>query len=90
MARPKMRLKLYQGLPFFYFSLTFRTPSFGRPVRQFNCRTNDARTREVDKPRRFTESQVVSITSSIPVLHTIPQLAPGTDMLHSPTFCLSH
>ena len=33
---------------------------------------------------------MVSITSSIPVLHTIPQLAPGTDMLHSPTFCISH
>ena len=36
------------------------------------------------------ESQVVSITSSIPVSHTIPQPAPGTDMLNSPTFCLSH
>ena len=35
-------------------------------------------------------SQVVSITSSIPVSHTIPQLAPGTDTLNSPTFCLSH
>ena len=35
-------------------------------------------------------SQVVSITSSIPVSHTIPQPAPGTDMLHSPTFFLSH
>ena len=35
-------------------------------------------------------SQVVSITSSIPVSHTIPQPAPGTDMLNSPTFCLSH
>ena len=33
---------------------------------------------------------MVSITSSIPVSHTIPQLAPGTDMLHSPTFSLSH
>ena len=35
-------------------------------------------------------SQVVSITSSIPVPHTNPQLAPGTDMLISPTFHLSH
>ena len=35
-------------------------------------------------------SQVVSITSSIPVSHIIPQLATGADMLHSPTFCLSH
>ena len=35
-------------------------------------------------------SQVVSITSSIPVSHTIQQPAPGTDMLNSPTFCLSH
>ena len=31
------------------------------------------------------KSQVVSITSSIPVSHTIPQLAPGVDMLNSPT-----
>ena len=36
------------------------------------------------------KSQVVSITSSIPVSHTIPQLSPGTDTLNSPTFCLSH
>ena len=35
-------------------------------------------------------SQVVSITSSIPVSHTIPQLAPEADMLNSPTFCLLH
>ena len=34
-------------------------------------------------------SQVVSIMSSLPVSHTIPQPAPGTDMLNSPTFCLS-
>src|SRR3954463_5046856 len=34
-------------------------------------------------------SQVVSITSSIPVSHTISQPAPGKDMLNSPTFCLS-
>ena len=32
---------------------------------------------------------MVSITSSIPVSRTIPQLAPGKDMLNSPTFCLS-
>ena len=36
------------------------------------------------------KSQVVSITSSIPVSHTIPQLAPEADMLNSPTFRLSH
>ena len=36
------------------------------------------------------KSQVVSITSSIPVPHTIPQLAPGADMSNSPTFHLSH
>src|SRR4051812_5324041 len=29
-------------------------------------------------------SQVVSITSSIPVLHIIPRPAPGQDMLNSP------
>ena len=34
--------------------------------------------------------QVVSITSSIPISHTIPQLALGADMLNSPTFRLSH
>ena len=33
---------------------------------------------------------MVSITSSIPVSHTIPQLAPGKDMLNSPIFCLLH
>ena len=55
MARPKIRLKPYQGLPIFSFSLTFRTLLFGRPVRQFNCCTNDARTREAEKPRRITE-----------------------------------
>ena len=36
------------------------------------------------------KSQVVSITSSIPVSHTIPQLASEADMLNSPTFRLSH
>ena len=36
------------------------------------------------------KSQVVSITSSIPVSHTIPQLAPRADVLNSPTFRLSH
>ena len=52
---PKTRLKPHQGLPIFYFSLTSRTLLFGRPVRQFNFRTNDARTREADKPCRITE-----------------------------------
>ena len=33
---------------------------------------------------------MVSITSSIPVSHTIPQLAPGKDIFDSPIFCLSH
>ena len=36
------------------------------------------------------KSQVVSITSSIPVSHTILQLAPRADMLNSPTFRLPH
>ena len=35
-------------------------------------------------------SQVVSITNSIPASRTIPRLAPGTDMLTSPTYHLSH
>ena len=30
------------------------------------------------------------ITSEIPALNTIPQLALGEDMSNSPTFCLSH
>ena len=34
----------------------------------------------------FRKSQVVSITSSIPVSHTILQLAPGADMLNSPIY----
>ena len=33
---------------------------------------------------------MVSITSSIPVSHNIPQLAPGKDMLNSPIFFLLH
>ena len=36
-------------------------------------------------------SQVVFVTSGIPVLNTIPRPAPGQDMLNSPiSFCLSH
>ena len=33
---------------------------------------------------------MVSITSSIPVSHNIPQLACGNDIFDSPIFCLSH
>ena len=53
-ARPKYGLNSTRGcrIPFF---LTLRTPHFGRPVRQFNCRTNDARSREADKPCRIME-----------------------------------
>ena len=36
------------------------------------------------------KSQVVSITSSIPVSHNIPQLAPGKGIFDSPIFWLSH
>src|SRR4051812_42566416 len=38
MASPKYGLKRTRGCRIFF--LTFRTPYFGRPVRQFNCRTN--------------------------------------------------
>ena len=54
-ARPKHGLNRTRGCRFFYFSLTFRTLLFERPVRQLNCRTKDARTREADKPCRITE-----------------------------------
>ena len=54
-ARPKYGLNRTRGCQFFYLSLTSRTLLFGRPVRQFNYRTNDARTREADKPCRITE-----------------------------------
>ena len=55
-ARPKHSLNRTRGCRIFsYFSLTSRTLLFGRPVRQFNCRTNDARTREADKPCHITK-----------------------------------
>ena len=54
-ARPKYGLNRTRGCRIPFFSLTLRTPYFGRPIRQFNCRTNDARSREADKPRRIME-----------------------------------
>ena len=45
-ARPKHGLNRTRGCRFFYFSLTFRTLLFGRPVRQHNRRTHDATARE--------------------------------------------
>ena len=58
-------------------------------VRQYNCRTNDT-TREAESYAALWNSKVVSITSSIPISHNIPQLTPGKDMLNSPIFCLLH
>src|SRR3954468_6200705 len=47
----------------------------------------------MQQPRRqkaTSNSQVVSITSKIPVLHTVPQLALEGDLSNSPISCLSH
>ena len=89
---PKARLKPYKGLPnsFFIFLLLlglhtsddlFGNPTVAQTMQDPGKQTSHA---------ALWNSQVVSITSSIPVLHTIPQLAPGADILNSPTFHLSH
>src|SRR3954469_8034871 len=46
---PTKQLNRTRGTRFGHFSfLTFRTPLYGRPVRQYNCRTHDATTREAE------------------------------------------
>ena len=89
-ARPKHSLNRTRGCRFLKFSLIFRTPFFGRLVRQYNCRTNDTTTRGAESYATLRNSKVVSIMSNIPVSHNIPQLALGKDIFDSPIFCLSH
>ena len=66
------------------------TPLFGRPVRQFNCRTNNARTREAYKPCRITELPGGLYHKQYTCFSYHSAACPRTDMLNSPTFCLSH
>ena len=87
---PKIRLKTYQGLPdsfFIFFLLSGLHTSddlFG----------NSTAAQTMQDPGRQTShaalwnSQVVSVTSGIPVLNTIPRLAPGQDVLNSPNIFL--
>ena len=90
MAHPKHGLNRTRGCQFFNFLLLsglysseglFGTSIAAQMMQEPGKQTSHAALRN---------SQVVSITSSIPVSHIISQLAPGADMLHSPTFCLSH
>ena len=89
-ARPKHGLNRTRGCRFFTFLLL---PGLYSSEGLFG---SSIATQTMQGPGKQTshaasrKSQVVSITSSIPVPHTILQLAPGMDMLTSPTFHLSH
>ena len=89
-ARPKHGLNRTRGCRFFNFLLLSGLHSseglFGSSISAQTMQEPGKQTRHA----ALWNSQVVSITSSIPVSHTIPQPTPGTDMLNSPTFCLSH
>ena len=90
-TRPKHGLNRTRGCrPFFTFLLLPGLYSseglFGSSIA---AQTMQGRGKQTSHAA-LRKSQVVSITSSIPVSHTIPQLAPGADMLNSPTFRLSH
>ncbi len=90
MARPKYGLNRTRGCRFFNFLLLSGLHSskglFGISIAAQTMQEPGKQTSHA----ALRNSQVVSITSSIPVSHTIPQPAPGMDMLNSPTFCLSH
>ena len=62
----------------------------GNPVRQYDCQTYDATTKEAESYVAPWNSQVVSITSKIPAFTTVLQLTLGRDMSNSLIFCLSH
>ena len=89
-ARPKHGLNHTRGCRFFTFLLLLGLYSseglFGSSIAAQTMQGPGKKTSHA----ALRKSQVVSITSSIPVSHTIPQPAPGGDMLNSPTFCLSH
>ena len=89
-ARPKTRLNRTRGFPLcYFFSLSglysLETPS-GSTIAGHT----------IQQPRRQKATSHHGtprwslITSEIPALNTIPQLALGGDMSNSPTFCLSH
>ena len=90
MARPKHGLNRTRGCQFFTFLLLPGLYSseglFGSSIAAQTMQGPGKQTSHA----ALRNSQVVSITSSIPVSHTIPQLAPEADMLNSPTFYLSH
>ena len=89
-ARPKHGLNRTRGSRFFTFLLL---PGLYSSEGLFGSSIAAQTMQEPGKQASHAtlrNSQVVSIMSSIPVSHTIPQPAPGTDMLNSPTFCLSH
>src|SRR3954466_7214937 len=71
-ARPKHGLNRTRGCRFLNFLLLSGLHSSEGLSREYNCRTNDARTREEENHAALWNSKVVSITSSIPVLHIIP------------------
>ena len=89
-ARPKCGLNHTRGCRFFNFLLLSGLHSseglFGSSIAAQTMQEPGKQTSHA----ALRNSQVVSITSSIPASHTIPQLAPGADMLNSPTFSLSH
>ena len=89
-ARPKHGLNRTRGCRFFNFLLLSGLHSseglFGSSIAAQTMQEPGKQTSHA----ALRNSQVVSITSCIPVPHTIPQLAPGMDMLTSPTFHLSH
>ena len=90
MARPKHSINRTSGCQFFNFLLLSGLhPSEGLFGSSIAAQTMQEPGNQTSHAA-LRNSQVVSITSSIPVSHTIPQPTPGTDMLNSPTFCLSH
>ena len=84
---PEIRLKPHQGLPdsfsFFFLLLSglhtsddlFGNSTAAQTMQDPGKQTSDA---------ALWNSQVVSVTSGIPILNTIPRPAPGQDILNSP------
>ena len=78
------------GASRFVIFLSFRTLISGNPVRQHDCRTHDAATKEAESYITPRISQVDYDNECNTCLNTILQLALGGDMSNSPTFFLSH
>ena len=87
-AQPQKGLPMVPFFLFLFFSSYSQDSVFQKPcpavdLPKSRCNSQGSR-------KATSSIQVVSITSIIPVSHTIPQPALGTDMLNSPTFFLSH